>query len=190
VDREQIHQLRQDLDIIQKAAGLSREPSRFNGRLFGYSLAALGIVFFLIGLKNSEWVVCCVFIVITAFLGLTYYLVRSGRPNFAKGEMVQLFSWLGALFAVSLIFAIWGVSLGLPTRVIVGAEMFISGIFPLPVSIVGRASKLWVCGIPLMAAGLAMPFVTVPMGAMTGLGVVLGGLAYVLTQKLSSPKTA
>jgi hypothetical protein len=189
VDREQIHQIRQDLEMIQKASGLAQQPSRFNGRLFGYSLAVIGVIFFIIGLKNSEWVVCGVFVVIAAFLGLTYYLVQSGRPSFSRGEMIQLFSWLGALFAVCLIFAIWGVTLGLPTRVIVGAEMFISGIFPLPVSLVGRASKLWVCGIPLMGAGLAIPFVTLPMGAMTGLGVVLGGLAYVLTQKLSSQRS-
>ena len=123
---------------------------------------------------------------IAAFSGLTYYLVQSGRPSFSKGEMAQLFGWLGALFVVCLIFAIWGVSLGLPTRVIVGAEMFISGIFPLPVSLSGRASKLWVCGVPLMGVGLAIPFVSLPIGAMTGLGVVLGGLAYVLTQKLFS----
>ena len=56
--------------------------------------------------------------------------------------------------------------------------MFIPGIFPLPISIAARDLKTWVCGMPLMVAGLALPFVGLPVGIMAGIGIILSGICY------------
>lgn len=182
MDREEVSRLRRDLEVIQQVSGLGRKESPFNVRLFGLSLALLGCGFMVLSLWHPDWVSYGIFCIVAFFIGVTFWLVKAGLPSFSRAEMVQMFTWVGSLFAICLVFAIWGVMLGLPPRVLCGAEMFISGVFPLPMSIAARDSRTWVCGLPLMAGGLALPFVALPMGAVIGLGVILSGFAYALAQ--------
>lgn len=185
MSNEEIDRIRKDLEVMQQASGLTAGSPPVNFRLLGLSLAAFGLAFTCLAMWQPEWVLYSVFGILALFLGITVCLVRAGLPSFSRREMVEMFGWLGSLLAVCLIFAIWGVLVELPLRVLCGAEMFISGIFPLPVALATRDAKTWICGVPLMAAGLSLPFVTWPVGLMAGMGVVLSGICYWLAH---SPK--
>ena len=190
MDREEMDRVRKDLNVIQQAAGLTNNHSHGDVRVLCFSLVAFGIAFTMFAMWQPEWVSYSIFFLIIAFLGITFSLVRAGMPASSRREMKEISIWLGSLLGVCLVFAIWGVLVSLPMRVLCGAEMFISGIFPLPISIAARDSKAWVCGAPLMAAGLALPFVALPVGMMAGIGIILSGVAYWLAhwRKLKEKK--
>ncbi|MBI4025050.1 MAG: hypothetical protein HY360_08720 [Verrucomicrobia bacterium] len=192
MDREEIERLQKDLDVVRQASGLTDAHPAADVRLLGLALIVFGVAFALFASWRPEWVPYGILVVIAVLFGGVVCLARAGFPNFSRREMIEMLTWLCSLLGVCLIFAIWGVLVDLPLRVLCGAEMFISSIFPLPVAIAARDSKAWICGIPLMAAGLALPFVPLPVGIMAGAGVVFSGICYHLVhwnhlQKADAP---
>lgn len=184
---EQLDQAGRDLETIQRASGLPLRPSRPAVRGIARSLVFSGILLAVVGIWRPAWFPWCVLGAILLFLAVGVYLGRSELPSFPVHELRRILLWVICLFFVCLGFAIWGVLVEMPSRVLYGTEMFIGGIFPLPSAITARDSLTWVCGIPLMAAGLALPFVPLPVGVMAGLAILLSGICYGWICRCSPP---
>jgi hypothetical protein len=186
MEREEIERVRGDLEVIRRASGLDSGRAPMSFRALGVTLVVFGIGFTALAFWRPNWIPWSILAVIAVFLGITLCFVRAGLPGFSRRELLQMLGWLGSLLAVCLVFAVWGVMVKLPPRVLCGAELFISGVFPLPVAIASRDARTWMCGVPLMAAGLALPFVAWPVGILAGLGVALSGICYALTHRKES----